>query len=149
MAGTFTYKNPLYNDAFESLRDAQITVVGGVYYLTGSLPRYWEGAATGVDLYRSTDLSNWELAAHLIRREDVPDDAWYKDRFWAPEIHASGGRFYFTFSAKNEAQGTDFGMAILAADDIAGVEPAISPGLGGGCRVLEIASEEATAREHQ
>jgi len=120
VGSTFTYKNPIYTDAFDSIRDAQITVVGGVYYLTGSLPPYWEGLSPGVKLFQSADLKQWEFAADLIRRDDVPGAAWYKDRFWAPEIHHRGGRFYLTFGAKNEAKGTDFGMAILVANEIAG-----------------------------
>jgi beta-xylosidase len=120
LAKTFEYQNPIYNDCFETIRDAQITVVDGIYFLIGSLPPFWEGASPGIKLFRSENLLEWECAAHLVDRNAISDDAWNKDRFWAPEIHYSGEAFYLTYTAKNEQQKTEWGTALAVCDTITG-----------------------------
>jgi len=47
-------------------------------------------------MWRSDDLLNWTFHKMLIGRRDVPERAWYRDRFWAPEIHQKNGKFYLT-----------------------------------------------------
>jgi len=118
---SFAYRNPIYSPAWEALRDPQILRVGGAYYMTGSQPPYWgEGPNPGVRLWRSDDLLSWEVAADLVRRDDMPDDAWCRDRFWSPEIHARGGRFYLTFTARNEARQTGWGQGLAVSERIEG-----------------------------
>lgn len=123
MARYFEYQNPIYSDAFEYIRDAQITNVGDKYYLTGTLSSYhWPEyrPQKGVHLFVSDDLKNWKHAADLVRREDIPDDAWYKDYFWAPEIHCKNDRFYLSFTAKNVSYKKPFGMCLAVAEQIEG-----------------------------
>jgi xylan 1,4-beta-xylosidase len=127
MPKTFVYQNPIYNRTFDALRDAQITVVDGIYYLTGTIPPFWEGPSPGVKLWSSRNLLDWKFEAQLINRDTIPDDAWYKDRFWAPEIHHTGGQFYLTFTAQNEAKKTGWGMGFAVADRITGPYRMVNP----------------------
>lgn len=87
MSRIFSYKNPVYSAAIDSVRDCQIIADGGRYYLIGTCPPYWKDANPDIKLYSSDDLLNWRFERLLLNREDVPEDAWYRDRFWAPEIH--------------------------------------------------------------
>lgn len=121
MPKTFTYKNPIYSDAIGSIRDAQINVVGGRYYLIGSCPPYWEGQSPGIKLHSSPDLLNWTYEGLLLDSSKLDEKCWYHDRFWAPEIHPRKGRFYLTFSAQNEKHGPKhWGQGLAVASDICG-----------------------------
>lgn len=71
----------------------------------------WANSASGLDYYTGTDLENWNGPFPAF----VPPAGFWSDRnFWAPEVHAYGGRFYMfaTFKAEGVCRGTQ----ILAAD---------------------------------
>ena len=108
---SFTYQNPIASKDIPAIRDPQIIAHAGAYYLIGSAPPFWgpqngDGPAPGVKMWRSEDLLNWTFHKLLIDRRDVPEHAWYRDRFWAPEIHQKNGKFYLTFNCCNETSDT-------------------------------------------
>ena len=84
----FRYCNPIRSEAVGNIRDPQIINVDGTYYLTGTChPFQRETVNPGVKLWSSPDLLNWNYEGLLIDRSTLPEDAWYRDRFWASEIH--------------------------------------------------------------
>ncbi len=120
-AETFTYQNPITNGINpKGLRDCQVLRDGDWWYLTGTTSPFWEREERdgilnpGVILYRSKDLLNWESRGLIIEKGD--EDVWYHRRFWAPEIHKFGGKYYATFNASNptlgyNGQNTGYGVA--------------------------------------
>ena len=120
MSKSFTYKNPIYSEAIDSIRDCQIVEDDGRYFLIGSCPPYWEGPSPGIKLYSSDDLLNWQFERFLLKREDVAEDAWYRDRFWAPELHKIGDRYYLTFNCRNDQTGFPHSCGLAVADELLG-----------------------------
>ena len=47
------------------------------------------------------DLKSWKFAKWLVKSSELPENCPYKHRFWAPEIHRIGGKFYLIFTADN------------------------------------------------
>lgn len=90
------YANPVIA---QDAPDPGVLLVDGTYYL----------AHTGDDfpLFTSTDLTAWTAHGKLLSAHP----AWAKSDFWAPEIHAVGGRYVAYFSAR----GADGMLAIGAA----------------------------------
>ena len=87
-----------------TIRDPQILVVGDTYYLTGTQPPYWEGPNAGVHLWSTKDLKHFTDHGLILRREDMPESMWCRDRFWAPELFDGGdGWFYLTFNCRNDS----------------------------------------------
>jgi xylan 1,4-beta-xylosidase len=116
----FSYCNPIISPAIASIRDCQIIAVGGVYYLTGTSPPYWTGVNDGIRLYTSTDLLAWHDAGLILARDGIGPRAWYRDRFWAPEIHQVEGRFLLLFNCRNDATGFVHSCGIALADAVRG-----------------------------
>jgi len=117
-AQTFTYTNPLpfeydaLGRTHRELRDPCIIRQADTYYLVFtvwpfanreekrlSLPN--QGGSPGIKLYSSTDLREWKFESWLVKADELPEECPYKNRFWAPEIHSIGGRFYLIFTADN------------------------------------------------
>ncbi len=76
------------------------------YYLYGSTDKnIWKGPATGFDVYRSSDLIQWEGPFPAFRPEP---DFWSDTNYWAPEVHAYQGEYYMfaTFKADGVCRGT-------------------------------------------
>jgi beta-xylosidase len=95
--------------------------------LTATSPPYWEGDNPGVKLWSSADLKAWRSEGLLIDRGQVPESAWYRDRFWAPEIHPAEGGFYLLFSCnKGKLHEAPFGIAIARADRVTGPYEVVS-----------------------
>lgn len=102
-AQEFYYRNPNTQLPF---RDTHIIPHDSVFYAIGTSPPYWGGPNDGVKLYRSPDLKNWEYLNLLIDAAALDDDVWYKDRFWAPELHRFNNRFFLTFNCQNSGGGS-------------------------------------------
>ncbi len=99
-----------------TIRDPMILVHDGMYYLTGTQPPYWKGANDGVHLWSSKDLKKYTYHGLILRRSDMPEDMWCRDRFWAPELFCGNdGYFYLTFNCRNESEeyrsGLNVGLA--------------------------------------
>ena len=116
----FTYANPHLDVEPGLVRDSFILKVGELYYLTGTLRPIWSGPNPGVPLWSSPDLLTWKNHGLLLARENMPATAWYRDRWWAPEIHQTGDWFYLTVGCRNETTRHKHGIAIWRARDITG-----------------------------
>jgi xylan 1,4-beta-xylosidase len=121
----FRYTNPITQGQALSLRDHQIVKVGDRWYMTGTSQPIWKGPNPGVKLFSSPDLLHWSFEHLLIDAAELPDDCFYKGRFWAPEIHACCGRFYLTVNSGNDGDfGGSFrhkhGVVLLVADAVTG-----------------------------
>ena len=113
----FTWNNPLNVE----LRDPQILVVDGRYYLTGTTAPYFEqiGPSPGVRLWSSEDLLVWKDEGIIVAPSK---DHWYQLRFWAAEIyHHTDGKFYCTFNCPDgpNAKATQ-SVGLAVADHITG-----------------------------
>ncbi|MBI1280085.1 MAG: family 43 glycosylhydrolase [Anaerolineaceae bacterium] len=87
-----------------------------VYYLYGTTgAEAWTNSASGIDYYISSDLQNWEGPFPAYR---PTKDFWADRNFWAPEVHAYGGRYYMFVSFK--AEGVCRGTQILTSDNPGG-----------------------------
>lgn len=106
-----------------TIRDPMVVVVGDTYYLTGTQPPYWEGINEGVHLWSSKDLVHFTDHGLILKREDMPEEMWYRDRFWAPELFdGKDGWFYLTFNCRNESEKYNhgFGIGLARAREITG-----------------------------
>lgn len=158
-AQALTYTNPLpfEYDALgktrRELRDPCIIREGNTYHLVFtvwpfsnreqkrlSLPN--QGGSPGIKLYSSMDLKEWKFENWLVRSDQLSEDCPYKNRFWAPEIHKIGGRFYLIFTADNWIKkeynpagtwGTAGYAFVGVADNITGPYKNITYINGGAC----------------
>ncbi|RDV29373.1 hypothetical protein DXV75_02700 [Alteromonas aestuariivivens] len=106
----FEYQNPITAGIDPNgLRDCQVFREGDWWYLTGTSYPHWSRQETdgelnqGVVLYRSKDLNHWDFVDYVVERPQP--DKWYYRRFWAPEIHKIGGKWYALFNARNDELG--------------------------------------------
>jgi len=97
----FAYQNP---NPGVNVRDTVILPDEGKFYSIGTCPPYWQGANPGVKLFSSDNLVDWKFETMLIDAAKLPPDSWYKDRFWAPELHKIKGKYYLTFNCLNESE---------------------------------------------
>jgi GH43 family beta-xylosidase len=118
----FTYQNPAdfsypYFDGtrertITELRDPAIIREGDTYYLvfthfpfthhTSRDPNKVDyNSSPGIRLYSSKDLQHWKFENWLVKSSELPESCPYKHRFWAPEIHKFGNKFYVIFYADN------------------------------------------------
>ncbi|RYD26505.1 MAG: hypothetical protein EOP87_22655, partial [Verrucomicrobiaceae bacterium] len=118
-AEPFTWENPLpfrysegQTEPRREVRDPCIIRVGDTWHLVFTLwpfrnreeHRLTEpdgGGSPGIAMYSSKDLKEWKFQNWLVKSADLPADCPYKHRFWAPEIHKLGGKFYLIFTADN------------------------------------------------
>lgn len=107
----FQYREALSGEHTE-LRDPCIIRNGDTYYLVFTMWPFGgrdknrldlpnQGESPGIALYSSTNLMNWRFENWLVKSSDLPKNCPYKDRFWAPEIHHFGNKFYLIFYADN------------------------------------------------
>ncbi len=117
--GSVTWSNPVPFEYREGqtaprreVRDPCIVRENGVYYLVFTLWPFANreenrlalpdnGSSPGIALYSSPDLAAWKFENWLVKSSELPESCPYKHRFWAPEIHKIGGRFYLIFTADN------------------------------------------------
>lgn len=93
------------------IRDPFVLCDGGKYYLYGSRGVECWGDCTGLDVYVSSDLENWE-GPHVVFEPN--SDFWSHFHYWAPEVHSYRGAYYMFVSFKSEARRR--GTQILKAD---------------------------------
>lgn len=101
----FRYKNPIHQGLQVGIRDAQIFQDDdGKYYLIGTSHPFWprEGVNPGIKIYSSDSITGWQFEKLLVDRSKLDTCGWYLDRFWAPEIHKIGGKYYLLFNSLNE-----------------------------------------------
>ena len=96
------------------LRDTQICLGGdGAYYMTGSTGDNIWAFNDGVELWRSTDLTDWTYLGLVwsLDREGGWAAAWRARKgvpfraIWAPEIHYVAGNYFICFSVSRAGLG--------------------------------------------
>lgn len=115
----FSWSNPLSFQYTEGqtaprteVRDPCIIREGDTFYLVFTLWPFRnreedrlaqpnQSGSPGIALYSSRDLTTWNFENWLVKSSELPEDCPYKNRFWAPEIHKLGGKFYLIFTADN------------------------------------------------
>lgn len=118
----FEYQNPLrfaypYFDGVKErtiteLRDPAIIREADRYYLTFTAFPFTHSdsrnaekpdcnSSPGIMLYSSADLMSWTFEKWLVKASELPESCPYRHRFWAPEIHKFGEKFYLIFTADN------------------------------------------------
>jgi beta-xylosidase len=126
-AEAFVYCNP--NEQLR-MRDTHIipNPDDGKFYAVGTL--FWgykdpDGNA-GFRLYVSDNLKDWAPGPWIMKQSEIPAEAWYRNVFWAPEIHKINGSWYFTYNCDGtqeidrELYGSPHGSGISVADKITG-----------------------------
>lgn len=93
------------------LRDPFIYAEGNKNYLYGSRGREAWGQCTGLDVYVSSDLEEWEGPCEVFHR---PEGFWADRHFWAPEVYRYNESYYMFVSFKSETRCR--GTQILRAD---------------------------------
>lgn len=95
-----------------NIRDPYILVYGNTYYMYGTRGKNaFKGEEYGFDVYKSTDLKNWEGPIEVFHR---PEQFFSKKSYWAPEVHLYNGVFYMFATFENMTKG--LGTAILRSD---------------------------------
>ena len=94
-----------------NIRDPFVLVHEGKYYLYGTRGAECWGKGTGLDVYVSTDLEEFDGPFVCFA---PPADFWSDMNYWAPEVHKYEGSFYMFASFK--AEGVCRGTQILKAD---------------------------------
>lgn len=87
------------------VRDPFVLPVGEKYYLYGTRGGTCWGKASGFDVYESTDLEHWTGPKAIFTKTE---DFWSDMNYWAPEVHAFGGKYYLfaSFKSEDECRGT-------------------------------------------
>jgi xylan 1,4-beta-xylosidase len=109
-AESFRYQNPITAGLDpRGVRDCQVFRDGDRWYLTATSWPHWGRQEEfghlnpGVPLYSSPDLLNWTFEKIIVHRGGP--EKWYHRRFWAPEVHQIGGKYYALFNASNPELG--------------------------------------------
>lgn len=123
----FTYCNPNIQVV---MRDTQVipNEDDGKFYAIGTF--YWGeedlNGDAGFRLYISENLKDWKPGPWIMKQSDIPEEAWYRSMFWAPEIHKINGKWYFTYNCHgtqefdSELYEAPHGSGISVADKITG-----------------------------
>jgi hypothetical protein len=125
------WENPLWRTGLNSYgaSDFFIWQEEGRYFLVATEVPNNEWGKRGIILYASEDMIHWYEDSYLINRKSIPEDAWYKDGFGQPEVHAIGGKYYLTFHAyndKNDPYGR-LGFCLAVAENLRGPYRVLNP----------------------
>lgn len=88
-----------------NIRDPFVLSENGVYYMYGTRAANFGRKTGGFDVYKSTDLENWNEPVQVFCSEKAGLNA---DSNWAPEVHKYKDRYYMfaTFQQENGNRGT-------------------------------------------
>lgn len=125
-----------------TMRDPMVLVADGKYYITGTQPPYFDGDNEGVHLWSTKDFEKFEDCGLILKRADMPETLWCRDRFWAPELFdGKDGWFYLTFNCCNEGPehikklknvGIARSRKVTGPYEILSYDKALTEGLRGG-----------------
>ncbi|GEC72620.1 Glycosyl hydrolases family 43 [Flavobacterium flevense] len=115
----FTWTNPIREGINKyGMKDFFVFSEDENYYLVGTEYNDPLKEYLGPSLYQSKKLNHWKKETRLINVKDIPEKAWYKDGWFAPEIVKIKSKYYFTFNNRNNAvnpyQKLGFGIAVNA-----------------------------------
>lgn len=103
--GDGTFKNPVIHADYS---DPDVIRVGDDFYMTASS----FNAVPGLPILHSKDLVNWQLVAHVFKRQppfDVYNSPRHGNGVWAPSIRHHQGQFFIYYSDP------DFGIYLVKA----------------------------------
>lgn len=84
------------------IRDPFLFAENGTGYLVGTTDETcWQGKAAGFLGYRTRDLVHFEGPFSLF---EASRGFWADENFWAPELHAYGGKYYLFASFKRQGK---------------------------------------------
>ena len=118
-----TWENPIRNGInLYGMKDFFVFHENGNYYLVGSEYKNPFEEFLGPNLYTSNNISEWEQVHQLINIDKIPEDAWYKDGWFTPEIKKIKNTYYFTFNNRNNAENPyqKLGFGIAISDSLLG-----------------------------
>ncbi len=109
---SYTTSLPAPGSMHTELRDPCIIRDGNRYYLVFTMWPFADigakgpakpdlNSSPGIRLFVSKDLAHWTALGWLVKSSALPGSSPYKHRFWAPEIHKLGGKYYLIFTADN------------------------------------------------
>lgn len=116
----FRYRNPISVETVKNIRDPYIIYDKGKYYLTGTTPPYWDGKSEGVKLWSSEDMLHFEDEGYILKRSEAGNSDWFRDYWWAPEIHKKNGKYYLTVNCRNDDIGIGQNPLIAVSEAIDG-----------------------------
>lgn len=99
------------------VRDPFVMLDGDTYYMYGTRPETVWGHATGFDVYKSSDLENWEGPFEVFHKTN---GFWADMQYWAPEVKKYRGKYYLIATFGSEAKKPVKGIQVLAADQPTG-----------------------------
>ena len=105
------YANPVLDADFPD--PAVLRAGDGFYYAYAT-----QGNGTNIQAARSRDLVHWERLGDALPLK--PSWASRTQDFWAPHVHAAGGRYYLYYSAKPDAALADPQAGLCLAVAVAG-----------------------------
>ncbi len=112
-----TWNNPI-KEGLQTygMKDFFIFFQDQKYYMLGTEYIDPFKGATGPNLYQSKTIGAWKRILKLVDTKKIPDNAWYKDGWFAPEIKKIKEKYYFSFNNRNNArnpyQKLGFGLAV-------------------------------------
>ncbi|MGQ1891350.1 family 43 glycosylhydrolase [Thermophagus sp. OGC60D27] len=110
-------------------KDFHIFMENEKFYLTATEQTNPLWDKRGIILYESTDMQNWHEKAVLISRSEIPDSAWFRDEWRAPEIHKISNKYYLTFNNRNNKTNPykKTGLGIAVASQLTGPYKILNP----------------------
>ncbi|RXP62728.1 hypothetical protein EC396_03145 [Lutibacter sp. HS1-25] len=115
--------NPISNGINKyGMKDFFIFYEDETFYLVGTEYADPFKGYLGPNLYKSDNLSSWSTDFKLINTNLIPENAWYKDGWFAPEIVKIKNKYYFTFNNRNNAENPyqKLGFGIAVSDSLKG-----------------------------
>lgn len=118
-----TWENPIRKGINSyGMKDCFVYFENDTYYMVGTEYNNPFKGFEGPNLYAATSFNNWKLFYRLVTTANIPEDAWYKDGWFAPEIKKIKSKYYFTFNNRNNKQNPyqKLGFGIAVSDSLHG-----------------------------
>ena len=112
-----SWTNPIRNGiSAYGMKDFYVFFEDDSYYMLGTEYKNPFKGYLGLNLYKSDNFKEWKIDHQLIDVDSIPNKAWYKDGWFAPEIKKINKKYYLTFNNRNDNQNPyqklGFGMAV-------------------------------------
>lgn len=103
--GRITWSNPISEGLnVYGMKDFFAYAENDRFYLVGTEYKDAFQGYLGPNLYVSNTGAEWKKISTLINTKQIPETAWYKDVWAAPELFQHKGMYYFTFNNRNNSE---------------------------------------------